>query len=330
MKLSSIVRYTLATIILIGIIAISNIDKINITQKEINNGIEKKLPIIKKQKLLRTKITKFKTKSSNNSDDKINAIVNVEIEYPQINKEKIINKISSFFGSKKELPEVKKENKIYKLNVNIDAEPYVKNNKIYLKITNIEFEDNVLNSHAKSIEKYLPILLNNKSIYNMDKIKHSKYFNLEKIEIIADSSEYYIKTYFEISTYIYFLLFLSLFLLLLREIGILLIKFYRKFLSNKKSYSCAKGHETGETCSATVLKDFKKNGFYSGMGTYFNSTKECKGHYENIQERKKNNSGSACNGCDPTYACIGLDIHACSSGGAKGCDGPGSCDVGSC
>ena len=123
---------------------------------------------------------------------------------------------------------------------------------------------------------------------------------------------------------------------MLREIGILAIRFYRKFLSKRKSYTCAKGHETGETCSSTVLKEFKRKGFYAGMTSYFKSIKECKQHYKNIKERDSQNSGTRggdCNnGCDPSYACIGIDAHAMTSG-AKSCDGPcdcSGCDIGSC
>jgi len=122
-------------------------------------------------------------------------------------------------------------------------------------------------------------------------------------------------------------------LFLLREIGLLLIYMYQKFLSPRKKYRCAKGelYQDG-TCSSTTKEAFKKYGFIAGIKEYRRSTKECKTAYNTLSKDKKLRDGTSC------------DASLCSgcSGGSCGADGTGSaasacdlggavpCDVGSC
>jgi len=119
------------------------------------------------------------------------------------------------------------------------------------------------------------------------------------------------------------LIFLLIPLFLLREIGLLLIWVYQKFLSPRKRYKCAKGELYGEgTCSSTTKEAFKKDGFIAGMKAYRNSTKECKIAYKRLKKEKRRGSGPSC------------DVDYCSVCGAGSCGGDavglsaGMCDVG--
>jgi putative component of membrane protein insertase Oxa1/YidC/SpoIIIJ protein YidD len=328
MKLSYILRYLLVAVI-IGIFIFINFygNTIEISQNKINSNIEKKLPFIKKTNIYKMKIISLKTKS--NEKDYIETLVNLNIKVFETKTTKTLKKISSFFKQEDKTKNL--TNTIHNLNIDIIATPYIKNNKIYLKVKKINFKNELLHSYATILNKIIPTIFNKKSIYDLDKLKTNKYMIVKKIKIINDEDieKYSIFTTLKVSLLINLSLIFLIIILLLREIGILAIKFYRKFLSKKKSYKCAKGHVTGETCSKTVLNDFEINGFFSGMKTYFKSTSECKVHYKNIKENK--NSNSNIDGSDFAFY-AGLD----SLESSKNCDigdcgdTNGSCDIGSC
>jgi len=123
------------------------------------------------------------------------------------------------------------------------------------------------------------------------------------------------------------MLFLLIPLFLLREIGLLLITFYQKFLSPRKKYKCAKGqlHKNG-TCSSITKEAFEKYGFMAGIKAYRASIKACK--EASITLKRKRKDGSSCDGVD---CCSGCNVGSCGGDGATACDMGGlSCEVGSC
>ena len=168
MKPTDIFRYLTVIGILIVLFFLNNLDKVDITQKEINLNIEKKIPIIKKQKIIETTITKVVTSLSDNSDEMIHVNIDMNVEYSDTKTAKVLNTITSLFVKKEKSVESEKK---YNFNINLDTTPFIKDNKIFLKIENMNFEKDILNSHAKLIEKYLQKLLIHKSIYNLDKLK---------------------------------------------------------------------------------------------------------------------------------------------------------------
>ncbi len=121
-------------------------------------------------------------------------------------------------------------------------------------------------------------------------------------------------------------------LFLLREIGLVLITFYQKFLSPRKKYRCAKGelYQDG-TCSSSTKEAFKKHGFIAGMKEYRRSIKECKTAY-NILGKDKIHKDSLL--CDSAFCSTCGDIGSCAGDGAgssaSACDLSGAvpCDVG--
>ena len=123
------------------------------------------------------------------------------------------------------------------------------------------------------------------------------------------------------------MVFLLIPLFLLREIGLLLISFYQKFLSPRKKYKCAKGelHKNG-TCSSVTKEAFEKDGFMAGIKAYRASIKECK--EASIILKRKRKDGSSCDGVD---CCSGCNVGSCDVGSSSACDmGASSCDIGGC
>jgi len=128
------------------------------------------------------------------------------------------------------------------------------------------------------------------------------------------------------------IIFLLIPLFLLREIGLLLISIYQKFISPRKKYKCAKGelYQNG-TCSSTTKEAFKNDGFIAGMKEYRRSTKECKKAYSTLKKEKRKD-GTSCD-CDYCAVCgsvsCGGDTVA-SSAGACDIGGAVPCEIGSC
>jgi len=119
-------------------------------------------------------------------------------------------------------------------------------------------------------------------------------------------------------------------LFLLREIGLVLIIFYQKFLSPRKKYKCAKGelYQNG-TCSSTTKEAFKKDGFIAGIKEYISSTKKCKEAYKVIDKKENRKDGTSCD-CS---SCAGCNVGSCDVLGSSSsaCDcGAVPYEVGSC
>ncbi len=121
-------------------------------------------------------------------------------------------------------------------------------------------------------------------------------------------------------------------LFLLREVGLLLIVLYQKFLSPRKKYRCAKGelHQNG-TCSSVTKEAFKNGGFIAGMKAYRTSTKECKQAYKTLSKDKRKDGIS----CDADYCsvCGGASCGGDAFGSSASVCDVGSavpCDIGSC
>ena len=129
------------------------------------------------------------------------------------------------------------------------------------------------------------------------------------------------------------LIFLLIPFFLLREIGLLLIWVYQKFLSPRKRYKCAKGELYGEgTCSSTTKEAFQKDGFIAGMKAYRNSTKECKIAYKTLKKEKRRDSGPSCD-VDYCFGCSGGSCGGDAMGSStSACDVGGAipCEIGSC
>jgi putative component of membrane protein insertase Oxa1/YidC/SpoIIIJ protein YidD len=128
------------------------------------------------------------------------------------------------------------------------------------------------------------------------------------------------------------IIFLLIPLFLLREIGLLLISIYQKFISPRKKYKCAKGelYQDG-TCSSTTKEAFKKHGFITGMKEYRHSTKQCKKAYKRLKKEERNDGTSCgaeyCSSCGGG-SCGGDTVG--SSAGACDCGAVIPCDVASC
>lgn len=120
-------------------------------------------------------------------------------------------------------------------------------------------------------------------------------------------------------------------LFLLREIGLLLIVAYQKFISPRKKYKCAKGqlYQDG-TCSSSTKEAFKKHGFIAGIKEYRRSTKECKIAYKRLTKDDRRD-GTSC-GAEYCPSCGGGSCGDTvgSSAGACDCGAVTPCDVGGC
>jgi len=133
-----------------------------------------------------------------------------------------------------------------------------------------------------------------------------------------------------------------------KELGIWAIELYQKYLSPKKGYKCAKGvlHENG-TCSSSVKKVMKEEGFFAGMREYSKSTSECRDAKVELDRRANNNrKNENCDQCDESNCgnkhcnslgsatVMGCDIAEAGSGAASGCSdcgaGAGDCGAGGC
>jgi putative component of membrane protein insertase Oxa1/YidC/SpoIIIJ protein YidD len=160
------------------------------------------------------------------------------------------------------------------------------------------------------------------------KLKHISWFSSVKEMYFTNSGDLILDLV--VSKWLVLLL-LPLFLL--REVGLLFIWIYQKFISPRKKYKCAKGelYQNG-TCSSTTKEAFKKDGFIAGMKEYRRSTRECKEAYKTLK-KEKHRDGTSCDGdycsvcgsgsCGGSDA-LGSSASACEIGGAL------PCEVGSC
>ena len=164
----------------------------------------------------------------------------------------------------------------------------------------------------------------------LKKLKHKAwYLSLHEIRFLDDGG-------LEIwATPSRWMIFFLIPLFLLREIGLVLITLYQKFLSPRKKYKCAKGelYQNG-TCSSTTKEAFRNGGFISGMKAYRASTKQCKKAYNKLKEKKDGDNGECvnalCSSCDIPFSAKrqGASASACDVGSLD-C-GAVPCEVGSC
>jgi putative component of membrane protein insertase Oxa1/YidC/SpoIIIJ protein YidD len=196
--------------------------------------------------------------------------------------------------------------KEYPFSANLKVIPVIRNSFISFKVKDINIEKIKI---SEKIKKNI--------IFFVEKI-NIKNKKLESMEFFASikSISYKDNSIFVNIGFSSFLLFCLIVLFSLREIGLLLIVFYQKFLSDKKSYKCAKGAINGTgTCSSSTKQAFKKGGFFKGMKVYFQSTKECRKAYESSKS-----SSSSSSFCD-------VGVGACDAGVGAGV---GACDLGAC
>lgn len=305
---------------------------ITISNDTINNTIQSKLPIEKDKKGAIVKITEIKL---NNLEGKtINSTIVGSIRMSEKNILKTSEKASSLLGkfssfiNKPDLEETLK-NKSLDFNMDTTMKINIKGSTLYFKLISIE-------NPVKIIKKFEPII---KKVVNQSKMKIKQ---LEKYSWAISISNFGFDESEDLIVDIAIsklILFALIFLFLLREVGLLLIIMYQKFLSPKKGYSCAKNHvHKNGSCSSTTKQAFKDGGFISGMKEYRNSTKECKKAYKSIQNDKNNSKcdTAMCAGCDgaplafggETTAFSGIEASSCAGlgeCGAGGCDGIGSC-----
>lgn len=295
------IRY-IFVILLLGLLFFSY--TIQIQPSTYKSAIEKKLPMIIKKKGIVATIKNIDIIDTTNNiiDSKIQGTIGLNLK----------NRIGEFL-SKKRIP------------FDIESKVILKVRGRYLsfKILSLDFKDII---HIKHIKGVLKRKLEEIKI----PIKSLKKFNwFVSIKSLKFKNSGVLVLKVVIARWIIVLLIL---LLLLREIGILLIEFYQKFISPYKGYRCAKGllYKNG-TCSSVTKKAFIEKGFIEGMKTYFASTKECKKAHK-ILSKKKEKDSIVCNTCteagcevcsSPLIDAVGSSVPSCD----LGCS---SCGVGSC
>jgi len=267
---------------------------LTIEASKLKSAIEKKLPMIidKKGFLLTLNGMEILDISNNVVSSKIDADIKVSS--------------SNIFG--KFLP--KKS-----MHLNIETETIAKLNGSSVSFELLSFKMNKF-IKMKDVKGFLKKKIENIKI-PIKKLKNIAWFASVKDIKFQDNGVLNVRL--GISKVIIFLL-IPLFLL--REIGLLVIIIYQKFLSPRKKYKCAKGelYQNG-TCSSTTKEAFKDDGFIAGMKEYRRSTKECKKAYSTLKKEKRKDGTS----CDGDYCAV------CSSGSCGGdavASSAGACDIG--
>ena len=302
--------------------------KISISEDMIRTTIDKKLPLVVSKRGFDINITDviFNDYTDGNIvDATIKGTIKVDAENSIKNKAKSF--MGKLFGGDEKVEPV--ADTFHNVIINAEAKPRLEGSKLSFKVISMEIENimniNRLNGTVQRLLEKITIPI--KKLEN-----YSFIFTVKKIMFDIDGSllvDLRIKP---------LLIFLLIPLFLLREIGLLLISFYQKFLSPRKGYSCAKNHvHQNGTCSSTTKQAFKDDGFIAGMKEYKNSTNECKAAYKSIEE-KRLSKGDACDvaicaGCDGLSAAEGIGEGAvgmseCGSG--LGDCGAGGCDIGAC
>lgn len=281
-----------------------------IPKELIQNQIDLKLPFNIEKKNHFVTINQAKMDLTDNS-----ILINTLLDYSYskiVLKDVTANLKTSFELKNKEIYLSIQDLEIKNLNKQLDpVEEIIENNKFGLfgKLKNkiVDKAEDFVNNKSEKISEIISFGLSKKPVYKLEGWK--AYF----IEDITFNKEGFLLK-FNYSLVILFSYLIS-FLLLLREIAILLINFYQKYLSSKKGYKCAQGvlHGNG-TCSSKVKKDFKEKGFVGGMNSYIKNKQDCKEAFKTLKERKS----SSCKTVDSFVDC---DSGGCEIGG---------CDVGSC
>ena len=330
-----------------------------------------------KQKEIQVNIEKYLEKKDNSMKIKNFTIHKIDLQSAE-NENQIKAKINVDFETANGLVAIKNQNILTTLQLQVESD------KFYVKIIDFdsefmkkdEFKNQIKNSANNIVDNItgkLGFKFKDKPMDKIDKVleidnskvkefilnslqKHyikvyelkNNYFSIESVTI-DKNNPFNVNVKSKVSLLILFGGILLLFLSLLREISILAIIMYQKFLSPKKGYICARNYyEGGGSCSERTKKTFKDNGVYAGFKEYFDTTKKCKHIYNenklNESKDTKNNDlkNNTCNSCDNTtsnnHSCLILDIgtdmiegigSGCNVGHTSGCD-VGVCDVGHC
>lgn len=160
----------------------------------------------------------------------------------------------------------------------------------------------ILNSNSSLISDSLNIVFDNKAIFSDFKVSFVEDLYFEELP----GKDFQVTGTTYLGWFIFICSFFLAFLTLSREIGILFMTIYQKFVSPHKGYRCAKGAvHGGDSCSASVKKVFKEKGAVAGMSEYFRSTSECKDAYNTYTSGKSKSSGggSALKCCDDIGDC---------------------------
>ena len=120
---------------------------------------------------------------------------------------------------------------------------------------------------------------------------------------------------------------LTLFFIFSKDISLFFIYVYQKYISPRKGFRCANAAIKGvDSCSETVRKVTKNEGFIAGLKEYRRTTKECKKTYEEYKNDKRNR--------DCLISTLALDTCAMSNCGEIGACAPeisaSACDVSAC
>ncbi|MCF6236433.1 MAG: membrane protein insertion efficiency factor YidD [Gammaproteobacteria bacterium] len=91
----------------------------------------------------------------------------------------------------------------------------------------------------------------------------------------------------------------------MKNLSILSIKIYQKYLSPYKGYKCAYYmlHKT-DSCSASVVNIIEKKGVFKGWSNIKNQFNLCALAYEKIKEEDEKNKDKKKGGCHPAD-CLG-------------------------
>lgn len=98
---------------------------------------------------------------------------------------------------------------------------------------------------------------------------------------------------------------------MMNKLAIALIRFYQKFISPRKGFTCAhRALHGGDTCSVAVRKIIESNGLYSGFKSIQSRFRECQYASKEISLNQK--AGLDCLECGDIGGCL-------DSGGFGGC-----------
>jgi len=269
-----------------------------IKEERILKTIEKKLPLIIDKKGFLITIDDMKIMNISNGVMESEILANVTMNSS--------SKIGKIFK--------KYIDKSMKLTILTKIIPKVNNSSLSFELLSLDINHIIKLKEVKGILK--------ERIENM-KIPIKK---MEKLSWLTSVKGVLFKENGDLEVYVMinrWILFLLIPIFLLREIGLLFISIYQKFISPRKKYKCAKGelYQNG-TCSSTTKEAFKKHGFLAGMREYKKSTKACRKAYNKMKNRENKNNdvcGEAfCSGCSG------------SCGGDGAASSVGICELGSC
>jgi len=308
---------------------------ITIPEETINSAVQKKLPIHISKKGFDITVSEIETLEVFEDSIQTNIIGEVKIS-SENSLGKYVKKDTGFLSKffKKESRE-KFVNKSYNVDILSTVKPIINGSTLSFDPISMD-----INGVVK-IDRFKGVLKRKLREIKIPIKQLEKYSFIGEIDDIKFSKNGDLNIDFGISKWILFAL---IFVFMLREVGMVLIELYQKFISPNKGYKCAKGHLHGNgTCSSDTKKAFKEGGFISGMKEYRKSTKECKLAYKEITD-SRNGKTSACDlaicaGCDGSPLAFGseatlsgMEVGGCEASACDigGCGDIGACDVGAC